>query len=67
MEPRYHCSELMDYLGEKEKEHTFECTKCGAREVTLDPNRPTTPEEKPRKSMREYGSATVIGNKDYKK
>ena len=67
MEPRYHCNELMDYLGEKEKEHTFECTKCSVREVTLDPNKLTTPEEKPRKSMREYGNETVIGTKPFKK
>lgn len=67
MEPRYHCNELMDYLGVKKKEHTFECKICGIREVTLDPNKPVVPEEKPRKSMREYGSETVIGTQVYRK
>lgn len=57
----------MDYLGEKEKEHTFECKICGEREVSLDPDKPTTPEEKPRKSMREYGNETLIGTKIFKK
>ena len=57
----------MDYLGAKEKEHVFECKVCGEREVTLDPNKPTTPEERPRKSLREYGGATVIGSKLFKK
>jgi len=67
MEPRYHCNELMDYLGIEYGEHWFECKICGVREVTLDPNKPTTPEEKPRKNMREYGSSTVIGSKPFKK
>ena len=56
----------MDYLGIKGEEHWFECQICGAREVN-DPNKPTTPEEKPRKSMREYGSSTVIGSKPFRK
>lgn len=67
VKPRYHCNEEMDYLGVKEKDHVFECKVCGIREVTLDPNKPTTPEEKPRKNMREYGSATVIGSKPFRK
>ena len=65
MEPRYHCNEEMEYLGVKGKEHVFECIMCQAREVTLDPNKPTTPEEKPRKSLKEYGPATIIGKKIY--
>lgn len=66
MEPRFHCDNEMDYLGMKEKEHWFECKICGFREVN-DPNKPTTPEEIPRKSQREYGNSTVIGKKDYRK
>ncbi len=63
---RFHCNEEMDYLGKKGGEHWFECSVCGSREVN-DPSKPTTPEEVPRKSMREYGSATVIGSRDYRK
>ena len=65
MEPRYHCNEEMEYLGLKEKEHWFECIQCNARESTLDPEKPTTPLERPRKSLREYGTETVIGKNIY--
>jgi hypothetical protein len=57
----------MDYLGIKDNEHWFECKACGARESTLDPEKPTTPVEKPRKGMREFGSSTVIGKNIYGK
>lgn len=63
---RYHCNEEMDYLGKHMGEHWFECSVCGSREVN-DPNKPTTPEERPRKDPREYGSHTVIGSKPYRK
>lgn len=65
MEPRYHCDQEMEYLGLKDKEHWFECKQCNVREVTLDPDKPTTPFERPRKSLREYGTATVIGKNIY--
>ena len=63
---RYYCNEEMDYLGKHMGEHWFECSVCGSREVN-DPNKPTTPEERPRKDPREYGSHTIIGSKPYRK
>lgn len=65
MEPRYHCDQEMEYLGLKEKEHWFECIQCNVRESTLDPEKPTTPLERPRKSLREYGTETIIGKSIY--
>jgi len=62
---RFHCDTEMEYIGVKDGEHWFECKLCQEREATKNPYKPTTPMEKPRKSMREFGSPTKIG--DYKK
>ncbi len=61
MQARFHCGEVMEYLGKKEKEHCFECSVCQAREYTLDPDKSTTPEEKPRKKMTDFGNWTKMG------
>lgn len=62
---RYHCDTEMEYIGVKDGEHWFECKLCQEREATKHPYKPTTPLEKPRKGMREFGNPTKIG--DYKK
>ncbi len=59
---RFHCDTEMEYIGVKDGEHWFECKICGEREATKHPNRPTTPEEKPRGKMTDYGNPTKISD-----
>lgn len=61
--PRFHCGEEMNYLGKNSQGHGFECSVCGEMEYSIDPTKPTTPEETPRKNPLHYGSQTKIGNK----
>lgn len=58
---RYHCGEEMDYLGENNQGHGFGCKFCDVIEYSIDPTKPTTPEERPRKSMLTFGYETKIG------
>lgn len=59
--PRYHCGEEMEYIGKNSQGHGFACNICEIIEYSIDPSKPTTPEETPRKKATEYGSCTKIG------
>lgn len=59
--PRYHCGDEMDYIGENKQGHGFACKQCEYLEYANDPEALTAPEEKPRKHPLSYGYETKIG------
>lgn len=58
---RTHCGDEMEYLGINSQGHGFGCKVCDFIEYCSDPNAPTAPDERPRKSQLSYGYETKIG------
>ena len=56
----------MEFIGQNKEGYWFECKLCYFREVTLDPNLPTTPEEISRPSMKEWNIGSKMSGNIYK-